>query len=328
LLRGSHPAADDLSAAMRQLAELPADTRRRAIIAATAVLLLVMWCEVTAIALVSARVPAEQAMFDDERLHTLRYTLGHLDVSIAQEALRSMAALGLPLKGLTLAKPHMHRAAEAAKWNPKHPTAKEWLDNVHDPYHGQSAQFAMMHPYFRAACAHGEASCPAQQLVPLEKLAGLSPEQRDLFRPERSDDAYISFGNSVRPALPEADVGKLLQQVRIGLATRDGIESLDALGVELARARAAEKARGWQHTLSRMHDIIHNTLFEPYCLSDVEQDFPEGTSPQHCRRYHWMTLVFRYDTIGWIIVLIVVMQAYRTLLWCVRKRLLIPHGLH
>ena len=99
----------------------------------------------------------------------------------------------------------MHRAAEAAKWNPKHLTAKEWLDNVHDPYHDQSAQFAMMHPYFRAACDHGEDSCPAQKVVPLEKLASLSPEQRNLFRLERLDDAYISFGNSVRVALLRPD---------------------------------------------------------------------------------------------------------------------------
>ena len=95
---------------------------------------------------------------------------------------------------------------------------------------------------------------------------------------------------------------------------KEEYEALEEMAVELARARAAEKVRGWQQTLSRTGDILHDNLWVPLCLKDSERENPEGAPPQHCRRHHWLSVLFKYDTIAWVIVIIVVTQAYRALL--------------
>ncbi len=278
---------------MRQISDYPPDTRRRAIIAATAALLLVLWCEVTAIAKVSARSPEEEAMLDDERLRSLKYTFGYLDVSTAAEALRFMSAVKLPLHSLVLAKPHMRQAAQQANWDPAHPSAATWLENVHAPHWDAGDQQI----YFRAACIHAGPCMPDM-----------------MSNPRRSRDAFISFGNTIRPPLPEDHVAELLQQLRGSLDTQADAAALNELGIELARARAAETARGWQQTLTRTRDVIHDDLFSPLCLTDDERESPENAPPQHCHRYRWLTTIFRYDTISWAIMVIVFQQAYRSLL--------------
>ena len=285
---------------MRQVAACLPDTRRRAIIAATAALLLVLWCEVSAIAKVSARSPQEQMMVDDDRLHALRHTLGYLDVSTAAEALRFMAAVKLPLHGLTLAKPRMRQAAIRANWDPAHPSAATWLEDVHGPHSEHLTQ-----TYFRVACADSKRCMPEYELMLQE--SAMETNQT------RSRDAFIAFETSVRPPLPEAYVAELLQRLRGMLAAEQDLDTLNELGIELARARGAEAARGWQQTLTRTQDVVHDRLFPKLCLTDDELVSPENAAPQHCRRYRWLSEIFRYDTIGWAIVLIVVQQAYRSL---------------
>lgn len=236
-------------------------------------------------------------MMVDERLHALRHTLGYLDVSTAAEALRFMAAVNLPLHGLTLAKPHMRHAAQQANWDPAHPNAATWLEDVHEPHPANVHQ-----QYFRAACVDGTRCMPEQMKSAIEQ------------KRTRSRDAFIAFETSVRPPLPETYVAELLQKLRGALAAEQDRNALDELGIELARARGAEAARGWQQTLTRMKDVVHDRLFPSLCLTDVELESPESAAPQHCRRYRWVSEIFRYDTIGWAIVLIVVQQAYRSLL--------------
>ena len=233
---------------------------------------------------------------DDERLRSLQHVLGYLDASTAFEALRFMSAVKLPLGALTLAKPHMRQAAQQASWDPTHPSAGTWLENVHAPHwYADEPQ-----SYYRAACAltQQDGKC--------------MPDKMD--RPRRSLDAYVSFGNTIRPPLPEDRVAKLLQQVRGGLGTREEADALNELGIELARARAAESARGWQQMLTRTKDVVHDGLFSPLCLTDREQKSPESAPAQHCHRHRWLTTIFRYDTIGWAVVVIVCQQAYRSLL--------------
>ena len=157
---------------MRQLADLSADTRRRAIIAATICLLVVLWLEVVAIRYVSAPNEAEQAMRSDDRLYMLRYTMGYLDVATALEALRGMSVLGLPLGGITLAKPGQHAAAQAADWNPAHPTARTWLEDVHEPLKisdvSADPKLLFGGAFFRGACWYGiddAKRCPADPML-------------------------------------------------------------------------------------------------------------------------------------------------------------------
>ena len=197
--------------------------------------------------------------------------------------------------------------------------------------------------------------------------APLSTEEINQILPPRSKDAYVSYGTTLRPALPDRRVAGidsqqnkhkkmelisivmllgigLLQRVRGGLRVKEEYEALEEMAVELARARAAEKVRGWQNftlfcsnftllhsafthsspfncqvrgwqqTLSRTGDVLHDNLWVPLCLKDSEQANPEGVPPQHCRRHHWLSTLFKYDTISWVIVVIVVTQAYRALL--------------
>ena len=80
----------------------------------------------------------------------------------------------------------------------------------------------------------------------------------------------------------------------------------------LAPIRQGEAVRRHQQGLGSVRDIVHDNLFLRLCVGEEELDHPD-ISPQHCRRFRWMILLFRYDTIEWVVGLLVAAYAGRDL---------------
>ena len=308
---------------MRQLAELGPDARRRAIPAAAVALCLGLWLEGSAVRWVSTPRAAEDAVRQDPTLLAYRASLGRFDEMTTILTLRALAAMDVPLNRLTLAKSGQRHAAMAAGWDTSHPSASAWMERVRNPLNFSAAhppeqvgKFAQI-SYFRAACAHGAEACDSLPLMMTLQAGGAEAEA---LAAGRSADAYISAATALRPPMPEAELLRTLGIVRADLPRgrtaaqqwqwKQAAGALEDLAVELARARSGEAVRRHQQELGSVRDIVHDNLFLRLCVGEEELDHAD-ISPQHCRRFRWMILLFRYDTIEWVVGLLVAVQSFR-----------------
>jgi hypothetical protein len=117
--------------------------------------------------------------------------------------------------------------------------------------------------------------------------------------------------------------------------------ALDALLLQLALATATAEARGARQELGRIRDPVHDRLFGWLCFGEESQAAPADTQQagppevpslaqaagrqltldnealrrsQGCAGIPWLALLLKYDTIGWVLVLVLLSCIYRALL--------------
>lgn len=81
----------------------------------------------------------------------------------------------------------------------------------------------------------------------------------------------------------------------------------EQLAVELARERAESFALEAEIELTRVHDIIHSTVYDLWCID--EPNLPH--SPNACIDRLWAREFFKFVTIHWALAIIIVVAVFR-----------------